>query len=355
MLLGLGASVNTSDIALLATEAATSGGEGVFIKGIAITVAFIVVFVGSVWLLTSMILGAKLGYYVTGACLFAVMTLLSLIWFATGLGPKGEAGFWGDLGTDTAWHPAAVGPELDEVDTRWGTWDTSDYPDGEGWVEPEDDAHLADLEGSNDLASELENADPVMEALVMEATSPIPGVVESVEDMTMGDIALDPENFSTTDVRMKEVDVAGKDSVLAVGRAVAVEQMMSGDLGGKEEGTVEEFLVEEGTDVTPGMPILEVDADGETITINADKTGTLIDFGFREGDAIKPNVPFATLDMTGQPGAPEDVMVSAVRVRGSVRVPAFIYLAISVILMIVHLIGVSKIEKEARLAQPQIA
>jgi hypothetical protein len=38
-----------------------------------------------------------------------------------------------------------------------------------------------------------------------------------------------------------------------------------------------------------------------------------------------------------------------------VRVPAFIYLAISVILMIAHLIGVSKIEKEARLTQPQIA
>ena len=42
--------MNTSDIALLATEAATSGGSGTFIKGIAITIAFIVVFVGSVWL-----------------------------------------------------------------------------------------------------------------------------------------------------------------------------------------------------------------------------------------------------------------------------------------------------------------
>lgn len=347
--------MNISGAALLATEAATSGGSGTFIKGIAITIAFIVVFVGSVWLLTSMILGAKLGYFVTGACLFAVMTLLSLIWFATGLGPKGEAGFWGDLGTDTAWHPAAVGPELDSVETRWGTWETADYPDGEGWVSPTSDAQLADLEGENILASELQNADPVMEALVMEATSPIPGVVESVEDMTKGDLALDPEKFSTTDVRMKEVDVAGKDSVLAVGRAVPIEEMMSGDLGGKEEGTVKKFLVEEGTDVTPGMPILEVDADGQTITINADKTGTLIDFGFRKDDAIKPNVPFATLDMTGEPGAPEDAMVAAVRVRGSVRVPAFIYLAISVILMIAHLIGVSKIEKEARLTQPQIA
>jgi hypothetical protein len=342
-------------IAILATEAATSGGEGVFVKGIAITIAFIVVFVGSVWLLTSMILGAKLGYFVTGACLFAVMTLLSLIWFVTGLGPKGEAGFWGDLGTDTAWHSVAVGPELNEVETKWGTFDLSDYPDGEGWVEPTEKAHLADLEGGDNLASELENADPVMEALVQDATSPIPGLVESVEDQVTGDVTLDPEKFATTEERMKEVNVAGKDSVIAVGRAVATEEMMSGDLGGKPEGTVKKFLVEEGTPVTPGMPIVEVDAEGQLITLNADKTGTLIDFGFRIDDAIKPNVPFATLDMTGQPGAPPEALVSAVRVRGSVKVPAFIYLVISVVMMVLHLIGVSKIEKQARLSQPQIA
>ncbi|HEX2150081.1 MAG TPA: biotin/lipoyl-containing protein [Actinomycetota bacterium] len=355
MLLGLGASVNASEIALLATEAATSGGEGVFVKGIAITIAFIVVFVGSVWLLTSMILGAKLGYYVTGACLFAVMTLLSLIWFVTALGPRGEAGFWGDLGTDTAWHSVSVGPDPGEVESRWGSWDLSDYPDGEGWVDPEDDVQLADLEGEGVLASELENANPVMEALVMEAVSPIPGIVESVEDQVTGDIALDPENFAVTDIKMKEVDVAGKESVIAAGRAVPIEQVQSGDLGGKAEGTVTEFLVEEGTPVTPGMPLMEVEADGETITLNADKAGTLVEYGFRIDDLIKPAVPFATLDMTGQPGAPADAVVSSVRVRGSVRVPAFIYLVVSFVLLILHLIGVSKIEKEARLSQPQLA
>ncbi len=354
MLLGLGASLNTSDIALLATEAATSGGEGTFVKGIAITIAFIVVFVGSVWLLTSMILGAKLGYFVTGACLFAVMTLLSLIWFVTALGPRGEAGFWGDLGTDTAWHPVAVGPEGTEVESRWGSWDISDYPDGEGWVDPDADTPLADLsEGS--LTSELQNANPVMEALVMDAVSPIPGIVDSVEDQVTGEISLDPQSFTITDYKMKEVEVAGKDSVISVGRAVPTQQMMSGDLGGKAEGTVSEFLVEEGTPVTPGTPMMEVEADGETITLNADQAGTLIDYGFEADDAIKPGVPFATLDMTGQPGAPPEAVVTAVRVRGSVRVPAFIYLVISFILLIVHLIGVSKIEKEARLTQPQLA
>ncbi|MEX0790581.1 MAG: hypothetical protein WD178_07385 [Actinomycetota bacterium] len=346
--------MNTSDIALLATEAATSGGGDHFVKGIAITVAFIVVFVGSVWLLTSMILGAKLGYFVTGACLFAVMTLLSLIWFVTALGPRGEAGFWGDLGTDTAWHPVAVGPEAAEVESRWGTWDIGDYPDGEGWVDPDSQTSLADLdEGA--LESELNNANPVMEALVMDAVSPIPGIVDSVQDQVTGDIGLDPETFTITDFKMKQVEVSGKDSVIAVGRAVPIEQVQSGDLGGKAEGTVREFLVEEGAAVSPGMPMMVVEADGETITLNADKVGNLVDYGFEIDDAIKPGVPFATLDITGQPGAPDDALVTAVRVRGSVRVPAFIYLVVGFVLLILHLIGVSKIEKEARLTQPQIA
>jgi hypothetical protein len=344
--------VTTSDVALLATEAATSGGGGNFVKGVAITVAFIVVFVGSVWLLTSMILGAKLGYYVTGACLFAVMTMLSLIWFVTALGPKGEEGFWGDLGTETAWHPVAAGPELKEAKAKWGTWEVGDFPDGEGWEEPEDDAKLADVDS---LGSELENADPVMEALVADAVSEIPGVREDVKDMVEGELALDPEKFTIADVKMKEVTAAGKETVLAVGNAVPTEQIMAGDLGGKAEGTVTKFLVERNAQVTPGTPVMEVDAEGQIVTLNSDKTGRLVEFGFREDDKIKPNVPFATIDMTGQPGAPDDARVAAVRVRGSVRVPAFIYLVVSLVLMMLHLRGVSKTEKEARLGQPQIA
>ncbi len=346
--------MNTSDIALLATEAATSGGSGTFVKGIAITVAFIVIFVGSVWLLTSMILGAKLGYFVTGACLFAVMTILSLIWVATGLGPKGEAGFWGDLGTDTAWHPASLAPNLQESETRWGTWETADYPDGEGWIVPDENSELADL-GKGEVQSELDNAKPVMEALVGEATSPIPGIRESVSEHVEGEITLDPSQFTATDIRMKQETVSGKDSVIAVGRAVATGSVSAGDLGGKEEATVKSFLVEPGTDITPGMAVMEVESDGQTITINADNAGNLIDFGFNEGDKVKPEVSIATLDMTGQPGAPPEAQVAAVRVRGSVKVPAVIYLVISVFLMILHLIGVSRIEKQARVSQPQLA
>lgn len=344
----------TPDTALLAA-AAGHGGEVSFAAGIMVTIAFIVVFVGSVWLLTAMILGAKLGYYVTGACLFAVMTLISLIWFATGLGPRGETGFWGDLGNETLWQQVAVGPELSQIETRWGTWDVSDFGTSPDWVVPTDDVQLADLDGEGAVAGELQNALPPMDALILAATSPIPGIREGAANRVQGEVNLDPGSFSTTDVLMKEVEVAGKDSLLALGWAVPTESLSSGDLGGREEARVSEYLVEPGTEVTPGTPVAALSQDGETFEVVSEQSGRLIEFGFRIDDLVKPGVPLATLDMSGQPDAPEPVQVAAVRVRGSIRVPAFIYLVVSVGLMILHLIGVSKIEKKAKLSQPQLA
>lgn len=344
----------TPDTALLAASAG-HGGEVSFAAGIMVTIAFIVVFVGTVWLLTAMILGAKLGYFVTGACLFAVMTLLSLIWFVTGLGPRGETGFWGDLGNETLWQQVAVGPELSQIETRWGTWDVGDYGTSDEWVVPSDDVELADLEGEGAVAGELENARPTMDALILAATSPIPGIRDGVANRVQGEVNLDPASFSTTDVLMKEVEVAGKDSVLALGWAVPTESLSSGDLGGREEARVAEYLVEPGTQVTPGTPVAALQQDGERFEVTADQTGRLIEFGFRVDDLVKPEVPLATLDMTGQPDAVDPVQVATVRVRGSIRVPAFIYLVTSIALMILHLIGVSKIEKKAKISQPQIA
>lgn len=344
--------MRSAELLLFAAEAVPAGDGDHFWPGIIATSLFIIVFVGSVWLLTAMILGTKLGYYVTGACLFAVMTLLSLIWFVTALGPRGESGFVGDLGTDTAWHSLAVAPTLGEVTSRWGSWNLSDYPEGE-WVVPTDEAYLADLSGDNHLQSEVDNARPVMDTLIQDATNEIPGIRERASERVLGEVNL--ESFRTTEIRMREAEVAGKDSVLAVGVAVPTQTILSGDLGGVEEAEVTNFLVEPGTEITEGTPVMEVEANGQTIQLPAETDGRLLAYGFRIGDLVKPEVPFATLDITGQPGAPDPVEVAAVRVRGSVRVPAAIYLGVSLVLMFLHLIGVSKVERQARLTQPQIA
>jgi len=342
-------------LVLLATEAASSGGGGNFVKGVAVFLGFMIFFVGSVWLLLSMILGARLGYLVTGAALFSVFTLLSAIWFVTGLGPKGADGFLGALGEETAWQPVATGPELTSLESTYGTLEVGDYPDGEGWVTPSEDERLADLGEGDSTADELDNADPVMESLVGEAVSVIPGIRENVKSKVKGEVTLDPENFALTDFRMKEAQVAGKDSIIAVGRAVPKADLMS-DLGGPPEGEVVQYLVKVGDTVTPDQPVAEVKVGDQTIQLKSDRDGKVVEFGFKEEDKIKTGVPYLTLDISGQPEAPPAVEVVAARVRGSEKVPAFIYLVASLLLLAAHLVGLQRYERATQVAaEPQTA
>jgi biotin-dependent enzyme len=341
-------------IVLLATEAASSGG-GTFFKGIAVFLGFIFFFVGSTWLLLSMILGPRLGYLVTGACYFAVFTLLSSIWFVTGLGPKGSDGFLGTLGEETAWQPVATGLDLGSVKSPYGTIDTSGYPEGEGWIKPSKKSRLADLKEGDSTADELDNAKPVMEALVSEAVNTIPGIREKVKDMVKGDVKLDPENFALTDFSMKEAKVRGKDSIIAVGRAVPKADLIS-DLGGAPDGELVKYLVKEGDEVKKDQPVAEVKVGDQTIQLKADRDGRVVKFGFKKGDKVKTGVPYLTVDISGQPGTPEPVVVAAARVRGSVRVPSFIYLMVFLGLFAAHLVALQRYEMAAKqVAQPQAA
>jgi hypothetical protein len=340
---------------LMLAQAAPVGSGGSFsLKGLLVFVVMVVVFVGSVWLLLSMILGPKLGYFVMGACLMGVLIMLSGIWFVTGLGPKGADGFLGHLGEETAWQAVFAGESLHKISTQYGSFDVSDYPNG-GWQKPSGKGHLADLKGDATTSAELEIAKPVMEGLVLSAISPIPGVRAQTKSQVQGPIALTTGNFSLTDVRMKETKVRGKDSIIAEGRVVPTATVPSGDLGGATEGKVTKFLAKQGDQLQPGQPLMEVTTDKGVVQLTSDKPGRLVTYGFRIGDKIKPNVAFATVDVSGQPGVPAPVEVAAVRVRGSVKTPAFIYLVAFVTLFVLHLAGVRRIEEELRTTQPQTA
>src|SRR5207253_2546164 len=61
---------------------------------------------GMVYLLMSMVLGSKLAYWVEACVTFGVLTIMSLIWFISALGPTGA---------DTAWKAIALGPNLTEA------------------------------------------------------------------------------------------------------------------------------------------------------------------------------------------------------------------------------------------------
>lgn len=328
------------------THLALEASNPAFWKGIFAFGIMFSVFVGSTWLLLSMILGPKLAYFVTASCFLGVLLMLSGIWFVTGLGPKGEQGFFGNLGVETAWEAVETGPHLGSVKSQYGDFNVGDYPNG--WITPSKNKKLADLSGDDSTLTEVANVHPVMEALVLDAISPIPGKRKEVAPHVKGDVKLQTENFVTTDIKMKEAKVRGKDSILAVGRAAPSANLLSGNLGGAQEGIVTRFIAKQGAQLKPGDPVLEVTANKNKIVLTSDKTGRLAKFGFRLKDKIKPNVTFATLDITGQPGAPPPVEILAVRVRGSVRVPAFIYLAASFGLLCLHLLGLSRVERRQK-------
>jgi len=334
---------------LLAAEAVQPS----FTKGMIAFLAMFVIFVGSIWLLLSMILGARLGYFVAATTMFGVIMLIAAIWFVTGLGPKGPDGFFGHLGEETGWQPIAAGPHLTSINSPFGVFDVSNTGGG-GWIKPAKDKVLADLQLPDDSTLvELDTAKPVMDGLVLGAISPIPGKVKEVAEQIHGKISLESGKFQTTDVRMKQVKVDGKDSILAAGRSVPSDTMSAGDLGGAKEGKVSKYLAELDSRLSPGDPVMEVKTDSGTVVLKADKPGRLILFGFKVGDKIKPNVSFATVDITGQPGTAQPAEVAAVRVRGSVKVPAAIYFLTALILFALHLIGLSKVEKRQKLtAQP---
>lgn len=76
-----------------------------FIKGIVFVLVAIVILCGSVYLLLSTNLGARLGFLVAGAGLFGWMFVMSTVWTVYGIGLKGRPPVWkpkqvvaGDIG-----------------------------------------------------------------------------------------------------------------------------------------------------------------------------------------------------------------------------------------------------------------
>lgn len=338
--------------------------DPVFVQGLIATVLSFAVFVGTPWLLLAMVLGPRMAYLVLGSVFFGIMVILSAMWFANALGPKG---------TETRWQAIGVGNDLTEVEGLGSTYEVGDYPEG-GWLVPQKDHRLADLRpqtkpclslfneafrgkpcAAQDTLKESANAQPVMTTLVSEAISPIPGKRDKVKVEVHGTVSLPSgTKFTVIDIRMKEAIVDGKPSILAMGRAVASDSLIAETLGGGvSEAKVTRYLVKIGDSVRPGQAVLEAEADSQTVTVPATASGRVIALGLRVGDKVKPNVPVATIDLTGQPGVPPPAEVSAVRVRGAVRTPAFFYVVASLILFAIHMAALSRAERAKRtVAQP---
>lgn len=120
----------------------------IFLTGVGAVISAVIVFVGSVWLLLTVILGARLAYFVTASITLAFVLIMALVWsVGTPLGPVGEFGKPVEESTPH-WAGVAIGTDPDELDFEAAP----DYPD-DPWVAPDPDdpeqgARLAELENN---------------------------------------------------------------------------------------------------------------------------------------------------------------------------------------------------------------
>jgi hypothetical protein len=98
----------------------------IFTVGVGAVLSGIIVFVGSVWLLLSLILGPRLAYFVAASITLAFLLIMSVAWSVNPLGPVGELPSWG---------PVAIGE--DPSGLEFGPADS--YPESPWRVPNEDD------------------------------------------------------------------------------------------------------------------------------------------------------------------------------------------------------------------------
>ncbi|MGH2817632.1 MAG: hypothetical protein ACRDJS_04125 [Actinomycetota bacterium] len=98
----------------------------IFTVGVGAVLSGIIVFVGSTWLLLSLILGPRLAYFVAASITLAFLLIMSVAWSVNPLGPVGELPSWG---------PVAIGE--DPSGLEFGPADS--YPESPWRVPNEDD------------------------------------------------------------------------------------------------------------------------------------------------------------------------------------------------------------------------
>lgn len=119
----------------------------VFITGIGAVAAAILIFCGSIWLLLTMVLGARLAYFVTASVMLAFLFTMGIVWSFTDLGPVGEL---------PSWKPSAIAEDASKLD--FGP--AGEYPDGPWKATDQGDeaqvSQASELEGT--ATEELEAA-----------------------------------------------------------------------------------------------------------------------------------------------------------------------------------------------------
>src|SRR5918996_5240053 len=103
--------------------------DEIFVTGLGATIAAVLVFCGSVWLVLTLVLGGRLAYFVTASVTLAFLLMMGAVWSFTPLGPVGQlptfdaeaVGEGGDVDFDAAGsfpdEPWRVPDEDDEAES----------------------------------------------------------------------------------------------------------------------------------------------------------------------------------------------------------------------------------------------
>ena len=109
-----------------------------FVTGMSAFVSAMIVFVGSVFLLLALIMGARLAYFITASITFAFTFIMAIVWSINPLGPLGQA---------PEWDPIGANEDAAQVDFQ----DAASYPE-DPWAEPDTEDAIQATQ-----ASELES------------------------------------------------------------------------------------------------------------------------------------------------------------------------------------------------------
>ena len=94
----------------------------VFIEGVAAVVASIVLFVGSAWLLLTLIMGGRLAYFVTASVTLGFTFIMTLVWsYGTPLGPVGQLPEWEGVDLQQTAAELKFGPATEYPEGSWET------------------------------------------------------------------------------------------------------------------------------------------------------------------------------------------------------------------------------------------
>jgi hypothetical protein len=99
----------------------------IFVTGVAVTAAGIIVFIGSIFLLLALVMGGRLAYFVTASVTLAVLVILGVVWSINPLGPVGQL---------PEWEPQAAADTPAQI--NFGPM--SSYPNGPWQTPNENDA-----------------------------------------------------------------------------------------------------------------------------------------------------------------------------------------------------------------------